>query len=65
MKTLVNKISKLSDQIELGLLSKLEAMQRLRELKHMLSDKYNEGSDEYMTIIYTLIDVNTLIQDIY
>jgi hypothetical protein len=65
MKTLLNKISKLYDQIELGLLSKSEAMERLRDLMYTNNEKYDEGSNEYMNIYNSLIEVNTLIQDVY
>jgi hypothetical protein len=51
--------------IESGLLTKSEAMRQLRELRFSIADKYNEGSDNFMILIYSLIDVNNLIEDLY
>jgi hypothetical protein len=65
MKTLIKRISKLSESIELGLITRSESMYQLRVLRSDISNKYNEGSDNYMTLIYDLIDVNTLIQETY
>ena len=60
MKTLLNKIDKLTDQIEMGLLTKAEAMLKLRELRSEVADKFEEGSDKYMQCIYPLIDANEI-----
>ena len=60
MKTLLNKIDKLTDQIEMGLLTKAEAMLKLRELRSEVADKFEEGSDKFMQCIYPLIDANEI-----
>lgn len=60
MKTLLNKIDKLTDQIEMGLLTKAEAMLKLRELRSGVADKFEEGSDKFMQCIYPLIDANEI-----
>lgn len=65
MKTILSKISRLEQSIELGLLTRNEAMQQLRQLRGLVVDKYEEGTDTFQTLIYSLIDVNSLIQDIY
>jgi hypothetical protein len=65
MKKLLNQIDSLYANIESGLLTKSEAMSQLRELRFSIADKYNEGSDNFMILIYSLIDVNNLIEDLY
>ena len=65
MKKLLKQIDSLYEMIESGLLTKSEAMRQLRELRLSIADKYNEGSDNFMILIYSLIDVNNLIEDLY
>ena len=60
MKTLLNKIDKLTEQIEMGLFTKSEAMFKLRELRSEVAEKFEEGSDKFMECIYALIDANEI-----
>ena len=60
MKTLLNKIDKLTDQIEMGFFTKSVAMFKLRELRSEVAEKFEEGSDEFMQCIYPLIDANDI-----
>ena len=65
MKKLLKQIDSLYDTIESGLLTKAEAIRQLRELNYDNNERYDEGSDEHMNVYSSLIDVNTLIADIY
>jgi len=60
MKTLLNKIDKLTEQIEMGFFTKSEAMFKLRELRSEVAEKFEEGSDKFMQCIYPLIDANEI-----
>ena len=60
MKTLLNKIDKLTEQIEMGFFTKSEAMLKLRELSGEVDEKFEEGSDKFMQWIYPLIDANEI-----
>ena len=60
MKSLLNKIDRLTETIEMGLLTKEEAMFEIRKMRSNILDKYEEGSDEFMQCIYPLIDANEI-----
>ena len=60
MKTLLNKIDKLTETIEMGLLTKEEALFEIRKMRSNILDKYEEGSDKFMQCIYPLIDANEI-----
>ena len=60
MKTLLKKIDKLTDQILAGFFTKSEAMFKLRELRSEVAENLEEGSDEFMQCIYSLIDANEI-----
>lgn len=65
MKTLLNKIEKLTEQIEMGFFTKAEALQKLRELRSEVAEKFEEGSDKFMQCIYFLIDADELAKSLY
>jgi hypothetical protein len=58
MKLLLKKIDTLTDNIEMGLLTRGQAFSKLRELRSDIADKYEEGSDEFVKCIEPLIDAN-------
>ena len=60
MKTLLNKIDKLTEEIEMGFYTKSEAMFKIRELRSEVAEKFEEGSDKFMQCIYTLIDADEM-----
>lgn len=60
MKTLLNKIDRLTETIEMGLLTKEEALFEIRELRSEVAEKFEEGSDKFMQCIYPLIDANEI-----
>lgn len=60
MKALINKIDKLTEEIEMGFYTKADAMFKLRQLRSEVSDKFEEGSDKFMQCIYPLIDANEI-----
>jgi len=60
MKTLLNKIDKVTEQIEMGFFTKSEAMFKLRELRSEVAEKFEEDSDRYIQCIYPLIDANEM-----
>jgi hypothetical protein len=60
MTTLINKIDKLTDEIEMGFYTKSEAMFKLKQLRGEVAEKFEEGSDEFMQCIYPLIDANEI-----
>ena len=65
MITLLNRINHLYENIEMGFLTKGQAMTAMRSMKFSILDKFEEGSDNFITCINTLIDVNSLVEDIY
>ena len=60
MKTLIEKIDNLTEQIEMGFFTKSEAMFKLRELRSEVADKFEEGSDKFMQCIECLIDAHSI-----
>ena len=60
MKTLLNKIDKLTEKIEMGFYTKSEALFQLRQLRSEVAEKFEEGSDKFMQCIYPLIDANEI-----
>ena len=60
MKTLLNKIDKLTEKIEMGFYTKSEALFQLRQLRSEVSEKFEEGSDNFMQCINPLIDANEI-----
>lgn len=60
MNLLMVKMLELADVIEMGLLTKSESMFELRKLRNEIADNYEQGSDEFMHLMYTLIDINDL-----
>ena len=60
MTNLLKKIDKLTEQIEFGFFTKTEAMFKLRELRSEVSERFEEGSDNFMNCIYFLIDANEI-----
>lgn len=60
MKSLINKIDKLTETIEMGLLTKEEAMFEIKKMHSNIFDKYEEGSDKFMQCIHHLIDANEI-----
>lgn len=60
MKSLLNKIDRLTETIEMGLLTKEEALFEIRKMRSNILDKYEEGSDKFMQCIYPLIDANEI-----
>lgn len=65
MKTLLNKIDKLTEEIEMGFYTRSEAMAKLRELRSEVAEKFEEGSDKFMQCIYPLIDANEIVKSLY
>ena len=61
MKRFLQQIDKLTQSIEMGLLAKHEALNKLKSLHNEIKDKYEIGSDEYTILIYPLIDANELV----
>lgn len=64
MKQLLKQIDTLTNQIEKGIYTKQEAMFKIRTLKGLVQDKYDEGSDNYTTCLYPLIDAHELAQNL-
>ena len=60
MKTLLKKIDKLTEQMEMGFFTKSEAMFKLRELRREVAEKFEEGGDKFMQCIYPLIDATEI-----
>lgn len=60
MKNLIKKANKLIDSIEMGLLTKKEAMSQIRGLRTEIVDKYQEGTDEFIQCISPLIDAHSV-----
>jgi hypothetical protein len=65
MKAIIKRISKLEEIIEMGLLTRDQAMQRIRIERSNILDKFEEGSDKFIQCIEALIDVQSLVNDIY
>ena len=61
MRKLFNQINKLTNEIELGIYTKAEAMYKIRSLRSDINDKFDEGTDNHTELIYCLIDANNLI----
>ena len=64
MKTLIEKIDNLTEQIEMGFFTKSEAMFTLRELRSEVDDKFEEGSDKFLQCIECLIDAHSIALDL-
>lgn len=60
MKTLLKKIDKLTEEIEMGFYTRKECFAKLRALRNEVADKFEEGSDEFMQCVYHLIDANEI-----
>lgn len=64
MKTLLNKIDKLTNQIESGIYTKQQALVKIKELKAIIDEKYMIGSDPHTQLLYPLIDANELAKEL-
>lgn len=64
MKTLLNKIDKLTNQIESGIYTKQQALLKVKELKAIIDEKYMIGSDNHTELLYPLIDANELAKEL-
>ena len=64
MKTLLRKIDELAANIEMGIYAKSEAMLKIRELRTEVSSKFQEGSDNFMMCIHSLIDAHDLAKEL-
>jgi diketogulonate reductase-like aldo/keto reductase len=64
MKTLFNKIDKLTNQIESGIYTKQQALLKIRELKAIIDEKYMPDSDNHTQLLYPLIDANELAKEL-
>jgi hypothetical protein len=64
MKTLLKQIDTLTQQIENGMYTKQEAMYKIRSMKGLILDKYDEGTDNYTICIYPLLDAYNSVQSI-
>ena len=60
MKNLLKRIDKLTECLEMGFFTKEESLFHLRSLRSEISDKFEEGSDNFMICISALIDANEL-----
>lgn len=64
MKKLEKKINFLISIIELGTLTRKEALYEIRVLKAELDEMFEPGSDKHQTLLYPLIDANELAKDL-
>ena len=64
MKQLLKQIDTLTNQIELGLYTRQEAMFKIRVLKGIVQDKYDEDSDNYNICLYSLLDAHSSAQNL-
>jgi hypothetical protein len=64
MKTLLNKIDKLTNQIESGIYTKQQALLKIKELKAIIDYKFEIGSDTHTELLYPLIDANELAKEL-
>jgi len=60
MKKILQKINTLTEQIEFGFLTKEESFFHLRELRNEVTNKFGEGSTEFMECIESLIDAHSI-----
>lgn len=60
MQKYLNKIEKLTETIEMGLLTKQEALIKLKSLHNEIKEKYGLGSDEHNMLLHPLIDAAEL-----
>jgi len=60
MKRYLNQIDKLTETIEMGLLTKTEALNKLKSLHNEIKNKYELGSDQYTMLLYPLINANEI-----
>ena len=64
MKNLIKRIDELTETIEMGLLTREQAMVQIRGLRSDIEVKYEEGSDKFMQCIECLIDANSIALEI-
>jgi hypothetical protein len=64
MKSIIKQIDKLTEQIESGIYTKEEAMYKIRSMKGLILDKYDEGTDNYTICIYPLLDAHNAAQSL-
>ena len=64
MKQLLKQIDTLTNQIENGMYTKQEAMYKIRSMKGLILDKYDEGTDNYTICLYPLLDAHNLAQNL-
>ena len=64
MKALLNRIDDLMEQIEMGLLTRADAMREVRNIRQSICSMYDEGSDKFMMCIDSLIDAHSMAEDI-
>jgi len=64
MKAILKQIDKLTDQIESGIYTKHQALLKIRDIKGLISDKYDVDSDNYTECLWALIDTNELAQNL-
>lgn len=60
MQKYLNQIDKLTETIKMGLLTKTEALNKLKSLHNEIKNKYELGSDKYTMLLYPLIDANEI-----
>jgi hypothetical protein len=64
MKQLLKQIDKLTEQIESGIYTKEQAMYKIRSMKGLILDKYDEDTDNYNTCLYPLLDAYNAAQNL-
>jgi len=60
MKNLLKKADQLSENIEMGFYTKSQALSMLRGLRNEIAEKFDEGSDEFIQCIQSLIDAHEI-----
>ena len=61
---LITKIEDLCENIEMGLLTKGEAMQQIFHYRSIVSEKFAEGTDDYMRCLHPLCDAHNIATEI-
>ena len=61
---LITKIEDLCETIEMGFLTKGEAMNEIRDFQGIILDKFEEGSNEYMQCMAPLCDAHNIATEI-
>jgi hypothetical protein len=56
MKNLLNKANQLLEAIEMGIYTKKQALNMIKNLAYQIELKYKLGSDNYISCMYPLYD---------